>query len=159
MNIFIFHRDLRLTDNTSLIEQTQLYGKIIPIFIFDPKQIYPKNNKYFSHGFVKHMIYYLDELNKLINKFCGKLCYFIGNPLTVVNNLINKYEIKSIGFNYDNSVYALERDNSIINLCKKNNIDIICKQDMLLHNYDKIYKKFTPFYNYYSSQPIIKINH
>jgi deoxyribodipyrimidine photolyase len=37
MNLFIFHRDLRLIDNTSLIYQLKsLKQKIIPTFIFTP---------------------------------------------------------------------------------------------------------------------------
>jgi deoxyribodipyrimidine photolyase len=56
MNIFIFHRDLRLIDNTSLIKQLKIYKKITPIFIFPPAQINPKINKYFSHNSVQFMI-------------------------------------------------------------------------------------------------------
>ncbi len=56
MNIFIFHRDLRLIDNTSLIKQIKTYKKVTPIFIFPPAQINPKINKYFSHHSVQFMI-------------------------------------------------------------------------------------------------------
>jgi deoxyribodipyrimidine photolyase len=56
MNIFIFHRDLRLIDNTSLIKQLKAYKKVTPIFIFPPAQINPKINKYFSHHSVQFMI-------------------------------------------------------------------------------------------------------
>ena len=34
MNIFLFHRDLRLVDNTTLIHQIKEMGNIVPIFIF-----------------------------------------------------------------------------------------------------------------------------
>lgn len=36
MNLFIFRRDLRIIDNTSLISQIKKYGKVIPAFIFTP---------------------------------------------------------------------------------------------------------------------------
>lgn len=62
MNIFLFHRDLRLVDNTALIKQMQSYNKITPIFIFPPVQIDPKQNKYFSHNSVQFMIESLREL-------------------------------------------------------------------------------------------------
>ncbi len=42
LNIFIFHRDLRLHDNTTLIRMLKDNKKIIPIFIFPPEQIDPK---------------------------------------------------------------------------------------------------------------------
>ena len=56
MNLFIFHRDLRLLDNTALIKQIKSFGKITPIFIFPPEQIEPKQNKYFSNNSVQFMI-------------------------------------------------------------------------------------------------------
>ena len=56
MNIFLFHRDLRIKDNTSLIKQIKLFGSIIPIFIFTPQQIDPKINLYFSNNSVQFMI-------------------------------------------------------------------------------------------------------
>lgn len=56
MNLFIFHRDLRLIDNTSLIKQIKAFKKVTPIFIFPPAQIDPKVNKYFSHNSVQFMI-------------------------------------------------------------------------------------------------------
>ena len=47
MNLFIFHRDLRLIDNTTLIQQLKEYKEITPIFIFTPEQIDPTKNDYF----------------------------------------------------------------------------------------------------------------
>ena len=37
--LFIFRRDLRLTDNTGLIEAGKRYETIIPCFIVDPRQV------------------------------------------------------------------------------------------------------------------------
>ncbi len=45
MNIFLFHRDLRIQDNTSLINLIKEKGSIIPIFIFPPEQIDEDKNK------------------------------------------------------------------------------------------------------------------
>ena len=46
LNIFIHHRDLRIIDNTTLIEQDKNESDVIPIFIFPPEQINPKKNTY-----------------------------------------------------------------------------------------------------------------
>lgn len=64
MNLFLFHRDLRLIDNTALIKQLVSFKKITPIFIFPPIQIDPKLNKYFSHNSVQFMIESLRELSE-----------------------------------------------------------------------------------------------
>lgn len=78
MNLFIFHRDLRIFDNTSLIKQIRIYKKVTPIFIFPPTQIDPKVNKYFSHNSVQFMIESLKELSESIESFGGKLYFFNG---------------------------------------------------------------------------------
>lgn len=41
MNLFLFHRDLRLYDNTALILQVLKHKKVTPVFIFTPQQIKP----------------------------------------------------------------------------------------------------------------------
>ena len=63
MNLFLFHRDLRLFDNTSLIKQLKIFKEITPIFIFPPEQIDPKHNKYFSNNSVQFMVESLEELD------------------------------------------------------------------------------------------------
>lgn len=55
MNLFLFHRDLRLIDNTALIRQLRKFKQITPIFIFNPIQIEPKRNSYFCHNSVQFM--------------------------------------------------------------------------------------------------------
>ena len=81
MNIFIFHRDLRLIDNTSLIKQVKSFKKLTPIFIFPPAQINPKMNKYFCHHSVQFMIESLKELSTEIGNSGGKLYFFKGDNL------------------------------------------------------------------------------
>ena len=56
MNIFLFHRDLRLIDNTALISQLKKHKHVTPIFIFTPVQIDPKKNSYFSNNSVQFMV-------------------------------------------------------------------------------------------------------
>ena len=48
MNIFLFHRDLRLNDNTTLIHQLELHNEITPIFIFTPEQVNPNKINIFQ---------------------------------------------------------------------------------------------------------------
>jgi len=67
MNLFIFHRDLRLIDNTSLISQLKyLKREVVPAFIFTPEQVDKKNNKFFSSNCVQFMVESLKDLNKQV---------------------------------------------------------------------------------------------
>lgn len=150
MNIFIHRRDLRIKDNTTLIEQTKNEGKITSIFIFDPLQIDPKKNKYFSNNLVQFMIESLQELKKDYQKMKGDLYFFNDEIIKVLTYLQSKIKIKSLGFNFDYSPYSKKRDQKIIQFCQSNQIKLYCKEDMLLHPIEeiklsKVYKVFTPF--------------
>jgi deoxyribodipyrimidine photo-lyase len=47
-SIFIFRRDLRLTDNSGFINALKESAHILPLFIFNSKQIDKKENSFFS---------------------------------------------------------------------------------------------------------------
>jgi deoxyribodipyrimidine photo-lyase len=154
MNIFIFHRDLRLNDNTTLIKQLQKYKTVTPIFIFPPEQINPKTNDYFSNNSVQFMIESLHELSNEIKDKHGKLYFFKGPTMSVIKQIHKTTPIQSIAFNFDYTPYALQRDEEIRNWCKKNNLDCIVHEDYVLHDIlgnetkksdGEPYQVFTPF--------------
>ena len=162
MNIFIHHKDLRLNDNTSLIKLIQNMDeeKILPIFIFTPEQIDPKKNKYYSSNFVQFMCENLVDLSEQYNSFGGKLQFFEGNYLDILEKIKNhlskkKITINNIAFNIDYSPYALKRDKEISDWCHKNKINVISEEDQLLVNIvngqtkadstNNAYQVFTPF--------------
>lgn len=157
MNIYLFHRDLRLFDNTTLIEQLKNQKSVVPIFIFTPEQINKKKNKYFSDNSVQFMIESLHDLSKNIKKKSGKLYFFHGDNIKVLNQILKSTKINSIGYNFDYSPYAQKRDNKIDKWAKKNNIKVYCKEDFLLYDLkdgqtknktEKPYLVFTPFKNH-----------
>jgi deoxyribodipyrimidine photolyase len=84
MNIFIFNRGLRLTDNTTLIHQIKEKGSVVPIFIFTPEQIDPKQNDYFSNNSVQFMIESLHELSDAIKKKGGHMYFLKGDNVKVL---------------------------------------------------------------------------
>ena len=149
MNIlFIFRRDLRLTDNTSLYEIKKTYptAKILPIFIFNKYQINPKINKYYSSNAVQFMFESLEELS-YIN------FYDTSNEIEVIEKLHNKYKFSVIAYNKDYTPYAKKRDMVIQKWANINKINIESHEDYTLHNMGEItkddkkpYLKFTPFY-------------
>jgi deoxyribodipyrimidine photo-lyase len=165
-NIFIFHRDLRLYDNTALIKQSKLYTNITPIFIFTPEQIDKNINKYFSNNSVQFMIESLNELKKNINEYNGNLYFFNDNYISVLHKLHKLNKINSIAFNLDYTPYAIKRDNEIIEFAKTNNINIITTEDYTLYDImngqtksnisHNPYMMFTPFKNHCIKNLIIK---
>lgn len=157
LNLFIHHRDLRIIDNTTLIEQLENENSVIPIFIFTPEQINPNKNKYFSNASVQFMIESLHELSKDIKDRNGKLYFFKGDNLKVLKKIHKDIGINSIGYNIDYTPYSKKRDEEIKNWCLTKNIKVYEKEDYVLYDIlngqtlkkDKTpYQVFTPFKNF-----------
>ena len=76
--IFIFRRDLRLFDNTTLNKIKDNYKnlKILPIFIFNKNQIDKDKNTYYSSNAVQFLFESLDELS-ILN------FYYTDNDITI----------------------------------------------------------------------------
>ncbi len=157
--LFIFRRDLRLSDNTALNVASKESKKVVPCFIFDPRQI--KNNEYKSHNALQFLIESIEDLNKEIKKKKGRLYFFYGIAEEVVKKLINEENIDAIYFNKDYTPFSNRRDSAIEKICKDNHIKYNVYDDALLNaprsiinKLGKPYTIFTPFYRYASSLPV-----
>ena len=150
INIFLFRRDFRIVDNLALNKLIEECGNkgIYPMFIFNPKQIYSKNNQYFSNNCVQFMIESLDSLDQHID-----VNYYEGDDIEVLTKLSKKYKINSIAYNKDYSPFAIKRDGIIEAWAKSKEIRIITAEDYtlypmgtILNNKNEPYQVFTPFY-------------
>ncbi|MFT4312517.1 MAG: cryptochrome/photolyase family protein [Candidatus Woesearchaeota archaeon] len=157
--IMMFTRDLRLVDNTALNSiQAQ---QVIPIFIFNPKQIEQKNNPYFGSHVVQFMLESLNDLDEQLQKHKSKLHFFYGEPTTILQELIRKHTINAIYINKDYTPFSQKREHDIHALCQKENVAFHSYDDTLLHPPGTILKQdrtpytvFTPFYKYASTLQI-----
>jgi len=164
-SIFIFTRDLRLYDNTSLslaLKESQL---IIPIFIFNPRQL-NDSNKYKSNNCIQFMCESLDELDEMLQKKGSRLYFFYGEPEIIIESLIKKYDqIESVYINMDYTPFAKKRDFEIEKVCNDYDVDFNSYEDYVLTGKDKIvnssgncYVKFTPFFNSASKFKVNSVN-
>jgi deoxyribodipyrimidine photolyase len=62
-SVFLFRRDLRISDNTGLIEASQASKTVVPLFIFDQRQ--GARNPYFSPNAFQLMIESLEASIRL----------------------------------------------------------------------------------------------
>ena len=166
MNIFIHRRDLRINDNNSLINLAKNCNNINPIFIFNPEQIFPEKNQYFSNNLVEFMCDSLKDLHNQYKKYNIDFMIFEGDIIDVLNSINNTQKIKSLGFNKDYSPFSKKRDTLIKSWCKKNKIKLINEEDMLLvdisskksinPNSKKPYHVFSPFLKNMKKTSILK---
>ncbi len=150
INLFIFRRDLRIQDNLSLNKLLLNKIPILPIFIFNDKQILPKYNKYFSENCFEFMLESLEDLN---NNIGNKLLYFKEDEEIILNNLLQYYDINTVGFNLDYTPFAKKRDDNLIKILKKLNLNYVTEEDYTLFplntiktNNDTNFEVFTPYY-------------
>lgn len=124
--LFLFHRDLRVQDNTGLIAALKESLEILPVFIFPPEQIDPKTNKYFSNAAVQFMCESLQNLHHDTNE---TLQLFKGDTIEILTNIHKHYPFTALYQNKDITHYATQRDSKIAAWCKKNNVVFVNTED------------------------------
>lgn len=140
--VFIFHRDLRIKDNTALIQARRDGYTILPIFIFTPEQIDRSKNPFFSNPAVQFMCESLIDLATTI-----PLRVFEGDTLEILDRLHTDLTYNAIYFNEDYSVYAVARDTSIREFCATKRIECVATADYgLVPDTVRPYFVFAPFY-------------
>lgn len=151
-SIHIFRRDLRLSDNTALINNLKLSEQVIPAFIFDSRQI-SKDNAYRGEKLIRFMLNCLDDLNSQLKEHGSQLYLFYGKSEEVLEQLIQQEKIDLVSINCDYTPFALKRDQALKELCSKHNVKFFAEHDALLHKPGDVLKNdgdpytvFTPFY-------------
>jgi deoxyribodipyrimidine photo-lyase len=150
--LFIFRRDYRVSDNTTLLEVCANSKYVIPIFIFTQQQIRSDKNPLKSDNCVKFLVESLEELNT--TELSGALRIFYGDEMDIINKLLkNNTEINCIAFNRDYTAYSQKRDAEIGRIAEHHSVDVLTMDDYLLYPLGsitttggKIYSKYTPYY-------------
>lgn len=151
LSIFIFHRDLRLDDNTGLLAALEKSDQVMPAFFLDPHQI--GDNPYKSNNAIEFMLHSLKELDADLKHKGSGLCCWKGEPIKILEKLIKRHRIEAVFFNRDYTPFALMRGQAIVQLCNHLGISCHCFDDALLcvpgsvlKDDGKPYTVFTPFF-------------
>ena len=73
-SLFIFRRDLRLQDNTALNQALRLSNHVLPVFIFDPRQI--EVHPYQSQPALHFMLQSIADLDQQLQSVGGNLTLY-----------------------------------------------------------------------------------
>lgn len=158
-SLFIFRRDLRLDDNTGLNAALALSRRVLPCFIFDPRQI--EAHPYQSRPGLHFMLQALAELEQRCSATGGKLAFFLDDPCSVIRQLALSQRIQAVFFNRDYSPFSRRRDQAIAALCRELGLDIHVLPDALLNEPEAIvkndgspYQVFTAYYKKARQMPV-----
>jgi deoxyribodipyrimidine photo-lyase len=157
MSLFVFRRDLRLYDNTSLlqlidrVQKNPETGPVYPVFIFNEQQI-GKANFYRSINAISFMIKSLAQLSERVPLNCYRSDSVIG----VLDEIAKKTQLHAVAFNRDYTPYSKERDGLIEKWCRDHKVELVSSHDALLSGQhldletkstSKPYNTFTHFRN------------
>lgn len=163
-HILIFRRDLRIHDNLALLHLLEKVkddsnSYIVPLFIFNDKQIVPEKNSYFNKNSVEFLIQSLVSLDEALLK---KLVFIHSDrsDTDVLDTIHKKLKgsFASVSFNVDYTPYALKRDDEIQSWCKKSSVECFIFEDYTLLPLNTVltgsgtyFSVFTPFYRKFLS--------
>lgn len=149
--VFLFHRDLRIVDNTGLNQALSQSEKVIPLFIFDPVQV-EEANKYRSLAALQFMVESLEDLAADLHKKGGKLFVFFGSTGQVLERLVKDEKIDAVFSNRDYTPFARKRDLALEKIVTKKGgawflVDdaLLCDPETLLTGKGTPYTIYTAF--------------
>jgi len=149
LSIHIFRRDLRLEDNTALIAALKQSEAVIPVFIFDDRQL---SNPFRGNNSFEFMLNSLVELNKELRQKCSQLYVFNGLPHQVLSELFSTLKIDAVFVNRDYTPFSKMRDEEISEVCKQHGVSFSVYADALLNEPEQVFKPdgkpytiYTPF--------------
>ena len=146
LTIHWFRQDLRLSDNLAL-QNSENNTSLMPIYILD--DINSLNDKMgaASRWWLYHSLH---SLNSSLN---GTLSVYKGNPIDILNKLIDLYDVKKVTWNRCYEPWRISRDSLIKNKLLEKGVNVESFNGSLLWEPWKIvkndgtpYKVFTPFY-------------
>lgn len=160
-SLFIFTRDLRLTDNAALIDAARHSECVHCIFIVDP--VFNKNVK--TRSYARQFLYSaLHSLAKQLDEVGGTLTLLSGSYRDVVTNYIINNSIECVFVNHEYTLYGIGREAALTAVAKQLDIQIRYSHSHLLlppgiifTGEAKPYKIFTPFYNKAKQLPVERI--
>lgn len=147
LNIFWFRRDLRVHDNHGFDEALAYGLPVLPLFIFDSNILEKLPKK--DHR-VDFILSALSELDEKFKKYESGLCVQQGDPVAVYEELLKKYDIKTVFTNHDYEPYAIKRDESVQKLLRKHGVDFQTFKDQVIFEKAEVTKDNGEFYSVFT---------
>ncbi|GHA61606.1 cryptochrome/photolyase family protein [Pontibacter akesuensis] len=152
MLLFWFRRDLRLHDNAGLFHALASGKPVLPLFIFDRAILAKLEDK--ADARVSFIHDTVTKMQRELEDSGSTLLVKYGEPLEVLSELLNKYEVEGIYTNRDYEPYAQERDKAMAELAQQHQVEFSTFKDQVIFEKSEImtqsgtpYKVYTPYKN------------
>jgi len=142
-----FRQDLRLSDNPGFREACQSADRVLPLYILDEENLSHTKPGAASRVWLHHSLQALDRTLK------GHLVFLRGNPLTILQDLIQQYSVVKVCWNRCYEPEVIKRDTVIKNVlqqvgmdCYSGNASLLWEPWSVQKQDGSPYRVFTPFY-------------
>ncbi|NER11913.1 deoxyribodipyrimidine photo-lyase [Leptobacterium flavescens] len=144
--VFWFRRDLRLDDNTGLLQALKSGYKVLPVFIFDPSILDSLEKDDSRVSFIHRS---LENLNIQLKDHHSSIAVYKGTPLSVFKSLLHEYNIQAVYTNRDYEPYAMKRDAEINEFLNSASVEFHTFKDQVIFEKNEIVKEDgTPYIVY-----------
>lgn len=150
-----------MIDNTGLQAACEESERVIPAFVFDPRQCDPEENSFFSKHAFTFLVQSLYELREKIQARNGRLYCFEGDPVQVVRELVREDDVSAVYVNRDYTPFSRRRDDALRSACAEEGAAFRQYDDLLLTEPEDVrpegggaYHTFSPFRRHAQSQPV-----
>lgn len=129
--VFVFHRDLRVCDNTALdalLEATPRTDPVYLVFVLDPAQADRAANPFFSNAAFQFLCESLVEI--------PRLNVLVGDTVQALQELHDRISFDKLYQNSDISLFARQRDAGMRDWCSSRGILMREYQDYYLYDDD-----------------------
>lgn len=149
LSLHIFRRDMRLDDNAALLAALEQSDQVLPVFIFDERQL---ENPFHGSNSFQFMVNSLLELNQRLMEKGSRLYFFKGIAHEVLEQILENTKARAVFVNRDYTPFSQQRDEQISQICQKRQVKFNTYADALLNEPEQVlkddgqpYKVFTPF--------------
>ena len=130
-----FRKGLRLHDNPALIEACEFAnGNVYPVFVLDPTIMKP--DKYGVNRF-SFLLQSLEDLDTNLRRLGSRLYVFRGDPVELITDALQRWNVKKITFERDPDPYFRELDKKILNAARSGGVKISIHSSNTIHDPDR----------------------
>ncbi len=150
-SLFVFRRDLRVDDNTALIDALKKSESVLTWFVLDPRQA--EKHDYLSLPAFDFMLSSLEELDADLRLRGGALGVSKGKVEEILDELLPGMGVDAVFMNRDYTPFSRKRDEDIETVCRSRGIALVSHGDALLNEPEDVrkndggpYTVFSPFW-------------
>ncbi|MES2668271.1 MAG: deoxyribodipyrimidine photo-lyase [Patescibacteria group bacterium] len=148
LGIHVFRRDLRLEDNTALNALAKTVDVVLPVFVFDPRQVgeHPYRG---AHG-LQILAESLEDLDGALREKGASLHVRTGVAEDVLEALIRELKPTTVSFNKDYTPFSVARDDAMRAVCEREGLAVIDTDDATIQPPESVLTKEGKPYSVYT---------